>query len=70
MAPKDEIDGLPASHMLEPHERELFLIASQRRAQDHADSFTFSPLETEILELYDRFHEQQLEKALLSQGSD
>ena len=69
MAPIEETDTLGVSHVLEPHEIELCNIASQREFQDHADSFTFSQLETQVLELYDQLHERQLEKALLTQGS-
>lgn len=49
---------------LEPHETKLVELASSGSTR----GLSLSEKESQILELYDRIHEQQLEEALLRQG--
>lgn len=64
MAPTNgALDG--ALPQLEPHETALFELASKGSARE----LSLSDKESRILELYDRIHEQQLEEALLRQGT-
>jgi hypothetical protein len=50
---------------LEPYETALLELASS----DSPDQLSLSEKESQILQLYDRIQEQELEKALLEQGT-
>ena len=63
MAPAGGDQRSPHAHLEAP---ELSLV--ELAASIPTDKASFSEKEAQILELYDRLHEQRLEKALLTQG--